>query len=108
MGGAEFTVLAVLLRFVYRRRELGDNFGLGPVMIDWPGVKLTAVGVDWRLTAADARNQPRTDLLFPPSSPGGRAGSADGGRPQPTLCSGSAVCLAPARLGRAGPFTRPA
>jgi hypothetical protein len=29
MGGAEFTVLAGLLRFVYRRREFDDNFGLG-------------------------------------------------------------------------------
>jgi hypothetical protein len=44
MDAARFTLLALLVRVVFRRHPLGDHFGL-PVPTDWRRVAAAAVGV---------------------------------------------------------------
>jgi hypothetical protein len=41
---AQFTLLVVLVRVVFRRPRIGDHFG-HPRPIDWPGVAAATVGV---------------------------------------------------------------
>jgi hypothetical protein len=44
VDATQFTVLAVLVRMVFRHRPVGDYFGL-PVPTDWGRVSAAAVGV---------------------------------------------------------------